>query len=315
MEAALAQMEGVYGFYKDERDVTAQCLLDLLLAEDEEPQALAVGFFDGVVFPDETVDLAAYQNVPAAYEGMAGLPAFDPSTDTSDSLLHDSFQRDLTMNAIYYDLSNGDLVDFHGGIRDIREHVLNTMVDSSAALKEDFRKGLRAMRFAARYGFALSDSLDKTLRTHGAEYLENTERADIASNVSKLMNAGYAVRSCGILREYGLLDEIYPPLIRLADNADYLDYLDRALAYLDEQETSFDLSGLREGIEGMTLLAHDMEDLSSRFLKDAVRESEYFKDALALLNRKALTDPSLAKQAAFWRENAEAPEEALDAAA
>lgn len=298
--------------------------------------------FGGVKFPDELVDLATYQNIPAAFYGVWGVPDFDPSTTTSDSLVADSFQRDLTMNAIYYDMSNGDLVDFHGGIHDIREHVLNTMVDSTVAVKEDGRRFLRAIRFKARFGFEFSEGLERVIREYGLESLSTIRQSDILTITSKMMNAGYASQAWRILQDYGMGDAIYPPLIRLLNDADYLDYLDKALAYLDqlcqdrdatfalalltflqpeidrraqrseyetalcgvldEQETSFDLSRLREDLESTSLLAHDMEDLSSRFLKDAVRQSKYFEDALALLNMKALTDSSLAKQAAFWNE-------------
>ena len=314
--------------------------------------------FGGIQFPDELVDLATYQNVPAPYYGMAGVPDFDPSTNTSDSLVLDSFQRDLTMNALYYDLSNGDLVDFHGGIHDIREHILNTMVNPADELAQDARVIVRAVRFKARYGFDFSERLDSAIRERGAELLETVGRHDMFSNVSKMMDAGYSVDAWHALRDYGLLDTVYPPLIRLADDAGYADYLEAALSYmdqlredlgeniphtlallaflqpeidrraerstysvalhgvLDEQEMSFDLDDIREATEEISLLEHDMEQADTNDMADIVCDSEYFRDALALLNMKALTDEALAEQAEFWNEAAQmADEDALDAAA
>ena len=314
--------------------------------------------FGGVVYPDELVDLATYQNVPAAFYGLDGIPEFDPSETTSSSVVLDSFQRDLTMNAIYYDLSNGDLVDFHGGIHDIRDHILNTMVDGQVAVKDDGRRAVRAIRFKARYGFDFSESLDKAIREYGAEVIGNMQREDLTYNAASMMYAGYALKSWRILADYELLDDIYPPLIRLADDADYESYLEKALGYmdelrsdsgenvsetlallvflqpeidrraeksgyetalhgvLDEQETSFDLENMREALEATSLLAHDMENISSRFLRDSVRQSEYFEDARALLNMKALSDASLEKQAAFLAEqDGMADEDILDEAA
>ena len=314
--------------------------------------------FGGIQFPDELVDLATYQNVPAPYYGMAGVPDFDPSTNTSDSLVLDSFQRDLTMNALYYDLSNGDLVDFHGGIHDIREHILNTMVNPADELAQDARVIVRAVRFKARYGFDFSERLDSAIRERGAELLETVGRHDMLSNVSKMMDAGYSVDAWHALRDYGLLDTVYPPLIRLADDAGYADYLEAALSYmdqlredlgeniphtlallaflqpeidrraerstysvalhgvLDEQEMSFDLDDIREATEEISLLEHDMEQADTNDMADIVCDSEYFRDALALLNMKALTDEALAEQAEFWNEAAQmADEDALDAAA
>ena len=314
--------------------------------------------FGGVIFPNELVDLATYQNIPAAFYGISGVPEFDPSSTTSDSLVADSFQRDLTMNAIYYDMSNGDLVDYHGGIHDLRDGVLNTMVDGSVKVQDDPRAILRAIRFKARFGFEFSDSLERAIREYGVAGISTMGRSDVVMNASKMMVGGYSSSAWRILADYGLLDALYPPLIRLADDEKYLNYLDKGLMYidqlvndsgedvsealallaflqpeidrraqrsgyetalcgvLDEQETSFILDRSRPDIECISLLAHDMEQLSSRFLKDAVRQSEYFEDARALLNIKAQTNSALAKQAEFWNEaDAQEAMDALDDAA
>ena len=59
-----------------------------------------------------------------------------------------------------------------------------------------------------------------------------------------------------------------------------------------------------------------MEQLSSRFLKDAVRQSKYYEDALALLNIKAQSNSALRNQAKFWNElDAQEENQELDDAA
>ena len=300
--------------------------------------------FGGVQFPDELVDLATFQNVPASFYGMPGVPDFDPTVQISDSALQDSFQRDLTLNAIYYDMSTGDLVDYHGGIHDIREHILNTIVSPLAALKEDPRIILRAIRFKARYGFEFDGNLDSTIREVGVELLENIDSYDFYNNINRMMVAGYAAASSRILMDCGLLDTAYPSLNRLKDDVDYLDYLDKALGYmdqlredrgenvsrelailaflqpeidrrakrcdyrtalhgvLDEQEMAFDLSRIRDRLQSISLLTHEMEQVYSRFSQAAIRRSTDFRDALALLNMKAQSQPddTLTGQVEFW---------------
>lgn len=307
--------------------------------------------FGGVVFPDELVDLATYQNIPTGFYGVAGVPEFDTSATTGSSALLDSFQRDLTINALYYDLATGDLVDYHGGIHDIREHILNTMVNGMISLQVDPRIVVRAMRFKARYGFEFSESLEQGIRTYGQTALANMRQNDIFVNIGKMMISGYALESSHILQEYDLLDIAYPPVIRLKDDADYLAYLDKALEYmdglraesgennsdmlallvflqpeidrraarsdyeialrgvLDEQETSFNLKKIRSKVEAISQLAHDMENVSSRFLCDAVQQSEYFKDARSLLYMNSLRNRSLEKQVEFWNAYDEAADE------
>ena len=110
-----------------------------------------------------------------------------------------------------------------------------------------------------------------------------------------------------------LLTFIQPEIDRRAQRSAYLTALS---GVLDEQEMTFQISAqMRERLEGISALAHDMEKISSRFLKSAVQESEYYEDALALLNMKALTNSELATQAAFWNENADKAQESLDKAA
>lgn len=314
--------------------------------------------FGRVRFPDEEVDLATYQTLPFAFYGLAGMPEFDPTATVNDSVLLDSCRRDLTMNAIYYDLTNGDLVDFHGGMYAIREHVIDTIVPAANAVNQDGRKLIRAIRFKSRFGYELSDSLDRAIRKYGVDVVNRMRQADISNNINKMMEAGYASKSWRNLADYGLLDTVFPSLIRLVNDADYLNYLDKATAYmddlhnekgrkisdtlilltfiqpeidrraqrsayltalsgvLDKQEMTFKISAqMRERLEGISVLAHDMEKISSRFLKSAVQESEYYEDALALLNMKALTNSELATQAAFWNENADKTQESMDKAA
>ena len=196
----------------------------------------AVGrVFGGVSFPDEEVDLSTFQNIPKQYKDLPGVPPFDPDQLTGDSLLGDSFQRDLTLNAIYYDLSNGDLLDFHDGIYDIREGILDTMVDAGTELQSDPRVLLRAIRFKARFGLDFSDDLEKAIRENGREYVKNLDGYSAFSNVRKMMHAGYALNSYHLLTEYGLFESFYPSLRKAAGDEKYRAYIERALSYMDEQ--------------------------------------------------------------------------------
>ena len=190
--------------------------------------------FGYVQFPDEAVDLATFQNVPAPYAGLPGIPDFDVTTNTSDSEMLDSFQRDMTMNALYYDLSTGDIVDFHGGIHDIREGVINTMVDASIALPVRPRVTARAIRFKARYGFEFSESLDRVIRESGKELLQAMGSGDLYVNICQMMDAGYSLDCWHNLREYGLMDTVYPVLGELNGDPAYDAYLEKALAWMDQ---------------------------------------------------------------------------------
>jgi len=252
MDAAHKLLEAGYSVY-----VIGGCVRDFIMGTDsndidlvtnatlEQQQAIfgealhthdARGRTFGVVYyPDEKVDLCEMQNIPAEYKDIEGLPEFDPEKLTSDSVLFDSFQRDLTINAIYYDVSNGDLVDFHGGIHDIREKVLETMVRADVELEANPSVALRALRFAARYGFSFSDKLDRSLRENGKSYLAKIDDHEVYGNVSKMLIAGYATEAYALLKQYDLVGAIYPSVAELAGTEEYEAYVEKALAALDAQ--------------------------------------------------------------------------------
>ena len=252
MDAAHKLLEAGYSVY-----VIGGCVRDFIMGTDsndidlvtnatlEQQQAIfgealhthdARGRTFGVVYyPDEKVDLCEMQNIPAEYKNIEGLPEFDPEKLTSDSVLFDSFQRDLTINAIYYDVSNGDLVDFHGGIHDIREKVLETMVRADVELEANPSVALRALRFAARYGMTFSDKLDRALRENGKAYLAKIDDHEVYGNVSKMLIAGYATEAYALLKQYDLVGAIYPSVAELAGTEEYEAYVEKALTALDAQ--------------------------------------------------------------------------------
>lgn len=79
------------------------------------------------------------------------------------SLEKDVQRRDFTMNALAYDLDSGEVVDYVGGIEDIKNGFINAVGDAEARFLDDPLRKLRAVRFAARTGNKLSPETEKAL--------------------------------------------------------------------------------------------------------------------------------------------------------
>ncbi len=158
----------------------------------------------------------------------------------SDSFVSDSFQRDLTINAIYYDVKTGDIVDYHGGLHDIREHILQTMVDAEAAFKADPRISIRAMRFKARYGFDFSDRLDEVLRVGVEKYVTEPGPESNSFNIPKFFDAGYALNSYEVLEDYGAFPVLFAPVSDINAADDYKTYMISAMKQMDDWEANGD---------------------------------------------------------------------------
>lgn len=89
-----------------------------------------------------------------------------------------ALEADLTINALAYDPATGELFDFFGGLADLQAGVLRHV---SAAFGSDLVRALRAVRFAARWGFRLADETAALLRELASDYLQRPaiERATL----------------------------------------------------------------------------------------------------------------------------------------
>lgn len=73
-------------------------------------------------------------------------------------------RRDLTINALFYDIDSGEVVDLVGGINDLKNGVVRTVGSPEDRFGEDRLRILRAIRFAGRFGSQLDPKTDAALQ-------------------------------------------------------------------------------------------------------------------------------------------------------
>lgn len=73
------------------------------------------------------------------------------------SIIDDSARRDFTINAIYYDISKKSLIDFYGGVQDIRTKTLRAIGDADKLFKDDAERVLRLIRLSAQLDFTIEE--------------------------------------------------------------------------------------------------------------------------------------------------------------
>ena len=302
------------------------------------PSGLSFGFAH---YPDEVIDVASCVNIPKAYLGLPGVPDFDPEALYSNNFVADSFERDLTFNAIYYDFKTGDLVDYHGGLHDIREGIVDTMVDPLVALEDDPRIAIRGIRFVSRYGFRFSDRVDAAMRKNGTEYVAANSPEMNRTNIAKYYDAGYARRCLDTLEEYKLFGAVYPPVADLYETEAYRQYIRSAADWMDERyaegllvngETATamflwpavakaeDMTATARGLfeaqrktigisEDQENLFLDMYAMQAELTENQTKESAqeiiqrtHFQDALELLMIRSRTEAGLEETVKFWTE-------------
>ncbi|MAA49861.1 MAG: poly(A) polymerase [Gammaproteobacteria bacterium] len=130
--------------------------------------------------------------------------------DNAFGTLHeDAFRRDFTTNALYYDPSNDEIIDFVDGIKDIKQKRLRFIGNTRTRLAEDPVRMLRAMRFSAKLGFAIDPEILRHAK-ESANSLEAVSPARLFDEFIKLFLNGYAEVVWRQLRETPLANALFP---------------------------------------------------------------------------------------------------------
>ena len=182
----------------------------------------------------EVTDMVPIRGISKDLVGKPTVPPDATVGTYSKRLLDDTYVRDLTINSIYYDYKTGDIIDYHGGLHDLREHVIRTVYDPNVMFPINSSALIRTVRFAARYGFDIDGNTSKAIQDH-MHYCDNLSTGLLNFYVMKGFTDGCGQRTYkyyfdnGILQRYALMLKDY------MEKKEYTDRLFPALDYFDEQ--------------------------------------------------------------------------------
>jgi poly(A) polymerase len=125
--------------------------------------------------------------------------------------VEDATRRDFTINAMYYDPATETVLDYHGGMADMQQRTLRMIGDPSKRYREDPVRMLRAIRFAAKTGFALSPETRAPIAKL-AKLIHDVPAARLFDEILKLLMSGYSWQAIQGLREAGLHHGVLPLL-------------------------------------------------------------------------------------------------------
>ena len=121
----------------------------------------------------------------------------------------DAVRRDITVNALYYDISDFTVKDYTGGVADLKAGVMRMIGDPGTRFREDPVRMLRVVRFAAKLGFKIDPATAAPLHDLG-HLLLNVSNARLFEEVLKLFHGGYALETYEMLRHYDLFRFLFP---------------------------------------------------------------------------------------------------------
>ena len=134
----------------------------------------------------------------------------------------DATRRDFTINAMYYDPQTQVVVDYHHGIKDVKNRVIRMIGDSATRYREDPVRIIRAVRFAAKLsglGFTL-DAKTRAPLVKSQQLLADVPQSRLFDEMLKLLQTGHAIASIATLKELGLARGIYPLLDVVVERAE-----------------------------------------------------------------------------------------------
>ena len=132
----------------------------------------------------------------------------------------DVLRRDFTINALYYDPLQEQVIDYVGGMKDIKKHILRPVISIDTIFVEDPVRMLRAIKYSATTHAKMSYQLRRKIR-NSADLLSQVSPSRLTEELLKILNSSFAYE---IVRE-ALETDLY---IYLQPSATALIYEDKS---------------------------------------------------------------------------------------
>lgn len=193
----------------------------------------------------------------------------------------DAWRRDLTVNALFYNIKDFSVVDFVGGMADIEARRLRIIGDAETRYREDAVRMLRVARFAAKLNFDIDEATIEPIKEL-ASLLDEIPSARLFDEALKLFQKGHALRSFEILRQYGLFSYLF---LQVEDS-------------INADETGYVEQFIRNGLANTDRRVHQGKSVNPAFLYAFMLWGSY-REELLLAKRQDMAAMISAGQAVF----------------
>lgn len=168
------------------------------------PGSVAVGAHFGVVLVQGEVEVATFRSDHSYRDGRhPGTVVFE--TDPRQDVL----RRDFTINGLLMDPGTREVLDYVGGRDDLRAGVIRAIGDPRRRFTEDHLRMLRAVRFAARFGYTIEPATLAGIREL-ASRVHRVSAERVRDELTRILTGGQPRRGLELLDETGLLAEVLP---------------------------------------------------------------------------------------------------------
>lgn len=153
-----------------------------------------------LVFKDKVLEVSTFRSGEEAMEG---------NNNVFGSIDQDAKRRDFSVNSLYYDPTNGQLLDFNNAMEDFKKKRISSVIPLDETFNEDPVRMIRAIKYASTTGFTLRWSIRVAIRKHSGE-LSRVSTSRLTEEVNKILASGHSVKIFNELNRYRLLVFMLP---------------------------------------------------------------------------------------------------------
>ena len=181
----------------------------------------------------------------------------------------DCIRRDLTINALYYNISTGEIVDMVGGLNDIENKVIRTTNENpDIVMDDDPLRICRIVRFATRYGWDIETKTYESMKRY-VDRLEIISKERIKDEFNKILLSDNASMGIRTLCDIGAMKYIIPEvdeMIGMEQNAFHFgDVFEHTMALIDYDTKHFQSDDVAVRL---ALLLHDIGKIKTKTVGD-----------------------------------------------
>jgi len=188
-----------------------------------------------------------------------------PATVRFGTPEEDAARRDFTINGMFLNPANDEIIDYVGGQDDLRAGILRAIGDPIARLYEDRLRMLRGVRLAARLGFVIDPATFDAIRA-AAPHLADMDWERIGEEIVLILHEGSARRGFELLDATGLLPVVLPEVAAMKGveqspdhhpEGDVFTHTLLLLAELDQPSETLALAALLHDVAKPVCAQHD----------------------------------------------------------
>ena len=188
----------------------------------------------------------------------------------------DCIRRDLTINALYYNISTGEIVDMVDGLKDIEDKVIRTTnKNPDIVFDDDALRILRCVKFSVRYGWEIEPKTYESMKRY-VDRLDIISKERIKDEFNKILLSDNATMGIRTLCDIGAMKYIIPEIdemIGLEQNAYHFgDVFEHTMALLDYDTKHFESEDIAVRL---ALLLHDIGKIVTKTVGDDGRVHFY----------------------------------------